>query len=62
MTAVEHELVSGHRPPRTFQPTHQPIKDQCLSLFRLGWPVTSPQASSIRPPTGAVLKFLSYKD
>ena len=41
------------------QPPHQGSRNVVIAM---GWPVTSPQASSIRPPTGAVLEWLSYKD
>ena len=49
LTTFVPELVLTRPSPKD-QPTNQHIKDQGFALFRLGWPVTSPQASSIRPP------------
>ena len=50
LTTFVPELVSTDLPPTTNQPTNQHIKDQGFALLPVGWPVTSPQASSIRPP------------
>ena len=46
-TTFTPELVSTDLPPTTNQPTNQHIKDQGFALLPVGWPVTSPQASSI---------------
>ena len=48
LTTFVPELVSTDLPPTTNQPTNQHIKDQGFALLPVGWPVTSPQASSIK--------------
>ena len=50
LTTFVPELAPTDLPPTSNQPTNQHIKDQGFALFPVGWPVTSPQASSIRPP------------
>ena len=50
MTTFDRELLLGRPVPKAQpakQPTHQGSR---RIVFPMGWPVTSPQASSIRPP------------
>ena len=57
LTTFVPELVLTRPSPKD-QPTNQHIKDQGFALLPVGWPVTSPQASSIRPPHRCRVKIV----